>query len=245
MTTTSPRKQPIILIAGHWLGSWAWDAVVDELDPARWQPASMTLPGLDPEDSDRTTRTLADQVAAIEQLSEHLGASREEPVVIVAHSGSNAPVSVFLDRHSEIVRRVIWVDSGPVAAGSAFASDLPAEVVELSLPPFDQLAGQASIEGLSDAHLDRFRDRAVAQPASLLRDPVVLHGEERKRVPTTLVCCSIPSAQVMELARGGHPMFAAVAELERVDVVDLPTGHWPMWSRPGDLARVIAAEAAR
>lgn len=205
----------------------------------------MTLPGLDPEDPDRTTRSLADQVAAIERLSEHLGVSRTEPAVIVAHSGANAPVSVFIDRHPDLVRRVVWVDSGPMASGSAFAADLPDGVVELPLPPFDQLAGQASIEGLSDADLERFRDRAVTQPASLLRDPVVLHDEARRRVPTTLVCCSFPSAQVMELARGGHPMFAPVAELERVDVVDLPTGHWPMWSRPGDLARVIADAAAR
>lgn len=45
----------------------------------------------------------------------------------------------------------------------------------------------------------------------------------------------------MELAKAGHPMFAEVASLERVDVVDLPTGHWPMWSRPSDLAEIIRA----
>ena len=68
-------------------------------------------------------------------------------------------------------------------------------------------------------------------------------GDARLRVPTTLVCCSIPAAQVMELARAGHPVFAEVARLEHVDVVDLPTGHWPMWSRPGDLAGLIATAA--
>ncbi|GHD46823.1 hypothetical protein GCM10008097_17250 [Mycetocola manganoxydans] len=61
---------------------------------------------------------------------------------------------------------------------------------------------------------------------------------------TTLVCCSIASTQVLELASEGHAMFAEVANLERLDVVDLPTGHWPMWSRPGDLAEVIQAAAS-
>lgn len=28
-------------------------------------------------------------------------------------------------------------------------------------------------------------------------------------------------------------------------VVDLPTGHWPMLSRPADLADLIATEASR
>lgn len=39
-------------------------------------------------------------------------------------------------------------------------------------------------------------------------------------------------------------MFAEVAELDHLDVVDLPTGHWPMWSRPGDLAELIRAVAS-
>jgi pimeloyl-ACP methyl ester carboxylesterase len=142
------------------------------------------------------------------------------------------------------VRRVVWVDSGPVAPGSVYAPDLPEGVVELPLPPFDVLAQQASLEGLSAEALERFRARAVPEPGSVLRQPVELTNDARRTVPTTLVCCSLPSAQV-ELARAGHPMFAEVAHLEHLDVVDLPTGHWPMWSRPGDLATAIASAAAR
>ncbi|WP_066657515.1 hypothetical protein [Curtobacterium sp. MR_MD2014] len=101
------------------------------------------------------------------------------------------------------------------------------------------------MDGLSDTDLEQFRMQAVSQPASVLRDPVVLHDQGSTPVPTTLVCCSFPSAQVLELARAGHPMFAPIAKLERVDVVDLPTGHWPMWSRPEELGRLIAQESAR
>ena len=39
-------------------------------------------------------------------------------------------------------------------------------------------------------------------------------------------------------------MFAEVANLTNVGFVDLPTGHWPMWSRPNDLAHVIADASA-
>ncbi|MFF2821849.1 hypothetical protein ACFVRV_02240 [Arthrobacter koreensis] len=75
----------------------------------------------------------------------------------------------------------------------------------------------------------------------MLREPLELTNDARRNVPTTLVCCSIPGAQMLELARSGHPMFAETAELTDVEVLDLPTGHWPMWSRPADLAEVIAA----
>jgi len=34
-------------------------------------------------------------------------------------------------------------------------------------------------------------------------------------------------------------MFAEVSLLEHVETIDLPTGHWPMWSRPRDLAAVM------
>lgn len=44
-------------------------------------------------------------------------------------------------------------------------------------------------------------------------------------MPTTLVCCSLPRAQVFALAHAGHPMFAEVAMLTRVESIDLPTGH--------------------
>lgn len=242
--TTTTNEPTIILVAGHWLGGWAWDAVVEHLTAAGRHAIPMTLPGLDAADPERASRTLDDQAAAIALVIHQAGASAERPVVIVAHSGANAPVSIVLDQHPDLVRRVIWVDSGPVAPGTVFAPDLPDELDALPLPPFDALQEQASLEGLSPADLERFRERAVPEPGPVLRQAVELANDDRLQVPTTLVCCSITGAQVMELAGAGHPMFAEVAKLRDVDVVDLPTGHWPMWSRPDDLARLIVAATA-
>ena len=242
MTTTT--SSPItILIAGHWLGAWAWDEVLEHLEAGDSLAAAMTLPGLDGDDSERATKTLDDQVAAIVGFIDQLGGSTDQPVVLVAHSGANAPVSIVLDRHAELVRRVVWVDSGPQATGSIFAPGFLGE--ELPLPAFEALSQQASLEGLSAAVFERFRARAVPEPGPVLRQPVELANPARREVPTTLVCCSISSSQVMQLAHAGNAMFAEVAKLERLDLVDLPTGHWPMWSRPSELAEVIRAAASR
>lgn len=237
MTTTN-MSQTVVLIPGHWLGAWAWDEVVEHLEADHTRAIAMTLPGLDGDDEDRTVKTVDDQVSAIRGVIAEQG---DQPVILVAHSGANAPVSVVLDRHPELVARVVWVDSGPVADGTAFAPEFPAELEDLPLPPFDDLGQQASLEGLSAGTLERFRTKAVPEPAPVLRQSIELKNEARRRVPTTLVCCSISGEQVMELGKAGHPMFAEVANLERVDVVDLPTGHWPMWSRPRDLAEIIRA----
>ncbi|MHC5559274.1 alpha/beta fold hydrolase [Kocuria sp. U4B] len=243
--TTTTSNPTILLIPGHWLGAWAWDEVLEHLTTDHARAIAMTLPGLDADDPERAEKTLADQVAAVLDVLTGLGASEDQPVTLVAHSGANAPVSLVLDRHPELVHRVVWVDSGPVAPGSAFAPDLPEAVKELPLPSFDVLAQQASLEGLSAEALERFRARAVPEPGPVLRQPVTLTNDARHKVPTTLVCCSIPSAQVLELAQGGHPLFADVANLAHLDVIDLPTGHWPMWSRPHDLAKIIQSEASR
>jgi pimeloyl-ACP methyl ester carboxylesterase len=243
---TTPANHPtIVLIAGHWLGAWAWDDVLhrlhaDRLHTDRARAVAMTLPGLDGDDPDRATRTLDEQAAAIRGVIAEHG---DHPVVLVAHSGANAPASLVLDRHPELVSRVVWVDSGPVADGTVFAPGFPEALDELPLPPFEELGQQASLEGLSAEDLERFRANAVPEPATVLRHPVELANEARHGVPTTLVCCSIPGEQVMELVRAGHPMFAEVAKLRHVDVVDLPTGHWPMWSRPRELAEEILAAA--
>lgn len=251
MTDTTPHtpmtSQPplLILVPGHWLGAWAWDEVRVELAAVGLDAHAVTLPGMDPDDPHRAQRTLSEQAAAIvELIATKEGAHPERRAVLVAHSGANGPVSLVLDQHASLIERVIWVDSGPLSSGTAFAPNLPAEVTELPLPAFGVLAEQASLDGLSGAVLARFRDRAVAEPGPVLREAVSLAQPARREVPTTLVCCSIPSAQVLELARAGHPMFAEVAELSEVRVVDLPTGHWPMWSRPRDLADVIRAEIA-
>jgi len=243
--TTTPSSPTIILIAGHWLGAWAWDEVLEHLNTDRSRAIALTLPGLDGDDPERATKTLDDQAAAVLDLFARLGVSENQPATIVAHSGANFPVSLVLDRHPELVQRVVWVDSGPVATGSIFAPDLPDGVEELPLPPFDALAPQASIEGLSPEVLERFRARAVSEPGPVLRQRVELTNDARRTVPTTLVCCSIPGAQMLELARAGHAMFAEVANLEHLDVIDLPTGHWPMWSRAADLAKAIQSAASR
>ncbi|MCP9323412.1 alpha/beta fold hydrolase [Cutibacterium acnes] len=241
MTSTSRPDQhrPIVLVPGYWLGAWAWDEVVDNLNAVKVLATALTLPGLDPEDTQRTTRTLDDQADAISAILDEMGGD----AVLVGHSGANGPVSLVVDRHPELVRRVVWVDSGPMSDGGAFAPDLPEAVAELPLPDFDILGQEASLEGLSNEQRDRFRTKAIPEPAGVARARVELSNDARHDVPTTLICCSIPSVQVLELAAAGNPMFSAVAHLTNVTVMDLPTGHWPMWSRPQELAEAIREAA--
>ncbi|MET0712542.1 MAG: alpha/beta hydrolase, partial [Jiangellaceae bacterium] len=47
------------------------------------------------------------------------------------------------------------------------------------------------------------------------------------------------SNQYRDAVKEGYAFVAGLAELRDVTYVDLPTSHWPMWSRPNELAAII------
>jgi hypothetical protein len=59
-----------------------------------------------------------------------------------------------------------------------------------------------------------------------------------------MVCASMSSDQIKAAVEAGHPWVGELAGLHDVSYVDLPTGHWPMWSRAQELA-VILGDVAR
>jgi len=241
MDTDTPISSSIVLVPGYWLGGWAWDSVAADLRGRGYHVVAVTLPGLNPDDPDRASTTVADQADALRLVIDAAGTDGSS-VVLVAHSGAGFPTSLLLDRDPTAVARVIYVDSGPSSDRSAFDASLPPGRGDVPLPPFEQLP--ASLEGLSEEDLQRFRERAVPEPAAVVRDPVHLDNDSRRDVPSTIIACSYPAEVIMQMAREGHPMMAEVATLRDLELVDLPTGHWPMWSRPADLALAIATAAS-
>lgn len=236
MDTTATTT--FVLVPGFWLGAWAWEAVASRLTELGHPVESVTLPGASTGDSPDTA--LSQQVDALAAVI----ARQASPAILVAHSGAGRVATGVLDRDPAAVQRVVYVDSGPAADGSAFDDSFPADLPALPLPGWDALAeGGASLEGISEAGLATFRERAVPVPGPVVRDHLHLTHEDRLDVPATIIATSLPSQQLKELAEGGHPMFAEVSRLRDLTLVDLPTGHWPMWSRPEDLADAIAATA--
>ncbi|MDV3221250.1 alpha/beta hydrolase [Intrasporangium sp.] len=237
MDRTETTTTHVVLVAGHWLGGWAWDAVAGRLAQHGHHVEAVTLPGTSPGESHTN---LTDQITALELVVERA----PEPPVVVAHSGAGRVVTGVLDRHPRAVRRVVYVDSGPAADGSVFDETVAEDVESIELPTWAELsAGGASLEGLSEQDLATFRERAVPVPAAVARERLHLRDDARLTVPTTIIATSLPSDVMMGLAQQGHPMFAEVSRLTDLELIDLPTGHWPMWSRPHDLAEAINAAA--
>jgi hypothetical protein len=64
-------------------------------------------------------------------------------------------------------------------------------------------------------------------------------------VPVTVIACEFPSEMLTRMMAEGHPYVAELAKMKDVELVDLPTGHWPQFTRPRDLATTILAAVDR
>ncbi|HEV2012774.1 MAG TPA: alpha/beta hydrolase [Candidatus Dormibacteraeota bacterium] len=227
---------PIVLVPGFWLGAWAWDEVAAALRADGYDVTAVTLPGLESADADRSAITMSDHVDAICEAVRAAGA----PVVLAVHSGAGVFGYGASDRVPEQIAAMVYVDSGP--ATGALNPDLSA--AEVSLPTWEELeADGSSIEGLTAEQLETFRRRAVPEPGAGFREAPVLTDDARLDVPSTVVCTSLSSAQIKGAVEQGYAWVGGLAELRDVTYVDLPTSHWPMWSRPHELARIIGDAA--
>ena len=228
---TTERPVHFVLVPGLWLGSWAWDSVADALRAGGHQVTAMTLPGLGDVSADRSTVSLEDHIAAIAQVL----AAAAEPVVLVLHSGAGASGYAAADRVPDAIAAVVYVDTGP---GSGAAMDPGFIGADFPLPDWPALVADGnSLEGLDEAMLATFRERAVPEPGAVLREGFTLIDPRRLQISATVLCTSATVEQTRSWVADGEPFVAELAHLRgTVDWVDLPTGHWPMWSRPDDLA---------
>lgn len=233
-----PMSTQVVLVPGFWLGAWAWDAVAPLLRDGGHEVVALTLPGLEP-GADPAAATLDEQADAIAGALDR-GADRR---VLVVHSGAAVPGTLVLDRHPDLVDHVVFVDTAPVRDGYAMNAGLEGDALPLDAVWDDELR-DGSMRDLTDDQLATFRERAVPQPGATVREPVRLSNPERLAVPATVVCTAFPSEDYRSYAEDGAPFLAGLLDHTDVTYVDLPTGHWPMWSRPRELAEVIGRVAA-
>lgn len=247
MTKTTTQ---IVLVPGFWLGAWAWDDVVPPLAEEGFQVVALSLPGraapLPGSASEGSAREGSapaqvgpqDQADAIVAALDRLARRR----VLVVHSGAAIAATLVIDQHPELVDHVVWVDTAPSADGYAMNADFTGQWYRLE-DAWDEEQEMGAFRGLTDERLTVFRERAVPEPGAVVSTPVHLSDDRRHDVPSTVVCCLFGADDFRAYAERGAPFLAALPHYRRLELVDLPTGHWPMWSRPQDLARLIADAA--
>ncbi|MFK0158814.1 alpha/beta fold hydrolase [Streptomyces sp. NPDC090493] len=223
----------ILLIGGLWLEGSVWGGVASGLEALGHRPVALTLPG---QGDGSASATLDDQVAAV------LAAVDAVPgrVVVVGHSAACTLAWLAADRRPERVAEVVLIGGFPSADGGPYADFFE---VRDGVMPFP---GWEPFEGPDAADLDEVARRelaaaAIPVPVGVSRGVVRLTDERRFDVPVVVVCPEFTPAQAREWIEDDD-----VPELTRakhLDFADIDSGHWPMITRPAELARILATAA--
>jgi pimeloyl-ACP methyl ester carboxylesterase len=223
----------ILLVAGLWLDGSAWDGVVPELEKLGHHPVPITLPG---QGAGSTSATLDDQVAAVVAA---VDSSSGKPLV-VGHSAACTLAWLAADARPDRVAKVALIGGFPSADGEAYASFF--EVTDGFMP----FPGWGPFEGPDSADLDeeakaRIASAAIPVPEAVATGVVRLRDERRFEVPIVLVCPEFGPEQAREWIDGGD--VPELAKAKHVEMVDIDSGHWPMFTKPRELSLLLASAA--
>ena len=225
---------PIILVPGFWLGAWAWDEVASLLRADGHDVTALTLPGLESKDADRSSITL-------QRPRRRDRAPRSRRRTPRSSSPSTArPASrgyAASDRVPERIAAMVYVDTAPGKA--------PLDPGVRGRREADGVGGDPGRgePGRADRRAARHLPRA-GRPGAGGPDP-----RRGTSSPTTPAATSRrrssrpatpprPTSSTPERTRCRRSS-PACPELRNITWIDLPTSHWPMWSRPADIARII------
>jgi hypothetical protein len=150
------------------------------------------------------------------------------------------------------ISQLVYLDTGLIPNGTALIETFPTEArrhieqqVEklgdgwrFPIPPQEELATFGSLEGLDEARLELLRSRSVDQPFATFTQPLELKNPAREALPKVGILCSFSLEEVQAIIDSGNPVFREMAS-PNWRFVELPTGHYPMFSRPDDLAVVL------
>ena len=133
--------------------------------------------------------------------------------------------------------KVVLIGGFPSSGDQPYADFF--EVVDGAMP----FPGWDVFEGPDAADLDedtrrRMAAAAIPVPEGVARGVVRYRDDRRFDVPVTVVCPEFSVAQAREWIDGGQ--VPELARAKHLEFVDIDSGHWPMVTRPRELARLLA-----
>ncbi len=172
--------------------------------------------------------------------------------MLLGHSYGGLVVTGAADRIPERISQLVYLDTAPLPDGGSLIEKFPPEARERTedqvrgsgegwkfpVPPPEELANMASLEGVDEDRLRLLYSRATPQPFGTYTQPLRLKNPAREGLPKLRILCSFSLDQVQEMIASDNPSFREMAS-PNWRLVELPTGHYPMFSRPEDLAAVL------
>lgn len=243
-----------VLVPGFWLGGWAWRDVTAALRADGHNVYPVTLTGLG-----ERVHLAGPQVDLDTHIADVVNLLRYEElrdVILVGHSYAGTVIIGVADQVPERIARLVYVDTWPIPDGvSQLDCNTPearqaqeqqvatqGEGWRLRLPPWEDLDQGNDLRGLGEAECHLMRERAVDQPFGAVRQPIHLTNPAREALAKTAIWCSMTVEEVQDMVASYPEVLSALTE-PGWQFIEFPTGHWPMFSRPHELAELLGSLA--
>lgn len=227
-----------ILVPGFWLGAESWSDVSSHLAASGVDHRALTLPGLERSATNAASIRLVDHIAAVRAAIDEA----KDEVVLVGHSGAGPICHAAAAERADKVVRVVHVDTWPLGPGLAVNSEMAADLEVIPLPDWGAFEPEDLVD-MNEVLRKRLVDEARPQPAAVARDTFPAMSDSRFGIPTTIICCEFSVAQIRAWSSSGEERLAELGRLKGATFVELPTGHWPQFSRPRELAAALVSLA--
>lgn len=239
-----------VLVPGFWLGGWAWHDVAEPLRAAGHQVYPVTLTGLG-----ERVHLAGPWVNLDTHIADVMNLLRYEElreVVLVGHSYGANVIAGVADRGPERLAQLIYVDTWPLPDGVAM-SDMnppwaqagqeqpeatPGAGRGLPLPSWEEMDEGNELRDMGEAERQRMRERAVDQPFGSVTQPARLTNPARDALPKTVIWTTQTAAEAAQMT-ASYPAVCSELAKPGWQILELPTGHWPMFTRPRELAELL------
>ena len=228
-----------VLVPGAWLGAWAWKDVTPFLERKGHSAYPVTLTGM----GERVHLASKDvgMETAIQDVLNVIKYNELDDFVLAGHSFAGKVAAAVADRVHEKVKKVIYVDAfRPERVTKPQGGFDPANEFG-ALPPggfaFPLTEGIVDRIGKDVKGRNRkwMMSMATPWPGKLATDPITL-SKNYDKVKEAYIFCSLSGDPVDEIIAGKWGKLEGPYKV-------METGHWPMITKPEELARNLASLA--
>ncbi len=228
-----------VLVPGAWLGAWSWKRVVPVLEKAGHEAYPVTLTGM----GERVHLASNDvgMETAIRDVLNVVKYNEIDRFVLVGHSFAGKVAAAVADRAHEKVERVIYLDAfrpekvrTPQGGFDPSGEFGPAPPGTHGIPLTKEIVGRIG-KDVKGADLERMLSLGTPWPIKLAADPITLSAHY-DQVKEAYIFCTLSGDPVDEIIAG---KWGALDGPYKV----METGHWPMVTKPEDLAKDLIALA--
>ncbi|MDG7006875.1 MAG: alpha/beta hydrolase [Nitrososphaerota archaeon] len=228
-----------VLIPGAWLGAWSWKRVVPHLEEAGHEAYPITLTGMG-ERVHLATRDVGIETA-IQDVLNVIRYNELDDFVLVGHSFAGKVAAAVADRAHSKVKKVIYLDSFRPERVRTQQGNFDPEV-EFGPPskggfaiPLTEGAVERIGKDVKGKEREWFMSMVTPWPIKLGKDPITL-SRDYDGIKEAYVFCTLSGDPVDEIIAG---KWGKLVGPHRV----METGHWPMITKPAELADNLIALA--